>query len=275
LKIRAGYDIAFNCFQEVPMLLMLSVHPSRQQDLLTEHTILFSPNVEKRDFQDALGNVCTRLVAPPGLIEIRNEFLIADTGLPDEINEQAEQWPVGDLPDEALMYLLGSRYCDTQKLSDQAWGVFGGIAGGWQRVQAICDYVHDRIVFGYQHASPTKTAWDAHNERLGVCRDFAHLAVTLCRCMNLPARYCTGYLGDIGVPPDPSPMDFSAWFEVYLGGRWYTFDARHNKPRIGRILMARGRDATDVAIVTSFGPCTLVGFKVVTEEVTSAASAST
>jgi transglutaminase-like putative cysteine protease len=267
LKIRAGYDIAFKCFQKVPMLLMLSVHPSRQQDLLTEHAIRFSPNAEARDFRDAFGNVCTRVVAPPGLIEIRNEFLIADRGLPDETNVQAEQWPVGDLPDDALMYLLGSRYCDTQKLSDQAWAMFGGIAGGWQRVQAICDYVHDRIQFGYRHARCDRTASEGHDERIGVCRDFAHLAVTLCRCMNIPARYCTGYLGDIGVPADPTPMDFSAWFEAYLDGKWFTFDARHNHPRIGRIVMARGRDAADVAISTSFGSAHLANFKVITQEV--------
>jgi transglutaminase-like putative cysteine protease len=267
LKIRAGYDIAFKCFQKVPMLLMLSVHPSRQQDLLTEHAIRFSPNAEARDFRDAFGNVCTRVVAPPGLIEIRNEFLIADRGLPDEINVQAEQWPVGDLPDDALMYLLGSRYCDTQKLSDQAWAMFGGIAGGWQRVQAICDYVHDRIQFGYRHARCDRTASEGNDERIGVCRDFAHLAVTLCRCMNIPARYCTGYLGDIGVPADPTPMDFSAWFEAYLDGKWFTFDARHNHPRIGRIVMARGRDAADVAISTSFGSAHLANFRVTTQEV--------
>ena len=178
MRIWAGYDIAFICSQEVPILLMLSVHPSRQQDLLTDHVIQ-SPNVEARDFRDAFGNVCTRLVAPSGLIELSNEFLISDTGLPDETNHQAEQWPVCDLPDEALTYLLGSRYCDTQKLSDQAWAMFGGIAGGWQRVQAICDYVHDRIEFGYHHARCDRTASEGHDERIGVCRDFAHLAVTL------------------------------------------------------------------------------------------------
>jgi transglutaminase-like putative cysteine protease len=274
LKIRAGYDIAFNCFQTVPMLLMLSVHPTRQQDLLTEHAIRFSPNAEARDFRDAFGNVCTRLVAPPGLIEICNEFLIADSGLPDETNVQAEQWPVGDLPDEALTYLLGSRYCDTQKLSDQAWAMFGGIAGGWRRVQAICDYVHDRIEFGYHHARCDRTASEGHEERIGVCRDFAHLAVTLCRCTNIPARYCTGYLGDIGVPRDPAPMDFSAWFEVLLDGRWYTFDARHNHPRIGRIVIARGRDAADVAISTTFGSAALARFTVVAHEVVDEASRS-
>ena len=180
---------------------------------------------------------------------------------------EAEQHALEELPVETLIYLLGSRYCETDRFVQIAWSLFGKVPKGWPLVKAICDYVHDRIKFGYEHASPTKTAWDAHAERRGVCRDFAHLAITLCRCMNVPARYCTGYLGDIGVPPDPTPMDFSAWFEVYLGGRWYTFDARHNTPRIGRILMARGRDATDVAIVTSFGPCTLAGFKVITDEV--------
>lgn len=226
----------------------------------------FSPNVDARDFRDAFGNICTRIVAQPGLIEIKNEFLISDSGLPDEVNYQAEQWPVGDLPDEAMIYLLGSRYCDTQKLSDQAWSMFGGIPGGWQRVQAICDYVHERIEFGYHHARCDRTASEGHEERIGVCRDFAHLAVTLCRCMNIPARYCTGYLGDIGVPKDPAPMDFSAWFEVFLAGRWYTFDARHNHPRIGRIAIARGRDAADVAISTAFGSAALMRFAVVTEE---------
>ena len=274
MKIRAGYDIAFNCLQEVPMLLMLSIHPSRQQDLLTDHVIQFSPNVQARNFRDAFGNVCTRLAALPGLIQIRNEFLVADSGLPDEINVRAEQWPVGDLPDEALTYLLGSRYCDTQKLSDQAWTMFGGIEGGFQRVQAICDYVHDRIEFGYHHARCDRTASEGHAERAGVCRDFAHLAVALCRCLNIPARYCTGYLGDIGVPRDPAPMDFSAWFEAFLGGRWYTFDARHNRPRIGRIVIARGRDAADVAISTTFGAASLARFAVVTDEVVDEASKS-
>ena len=183
------------------------------------------------------------------------------------MRRQAAQHALEMLPVETLVYLLGSRYCETDRFTQLAWSKFGNIAKGWPLVQAICDYVHDRIEFGYAHASPTKTAWHAHEERRGVCRDFAHLAITLCRCMNIPARYCTGYLGDIGVPPDPEPMDFSAWFEVYLGDRWYTFDARHNTPRIGRILMARGRDATDVAISTSFGLCTLAGFKVTTDEV--------
>jgi transglutaminase-like putative cysteine protease len=265
--IRAGYHIAFQCNQETPMALMLSVHPSRMQHVVGEHLIRFSPSVAARDYTDMFGNVCTRIVAPAGGVEIRNDFLIEDSGLPDPVAPGARQLPVAELPDDALIYLLGSRYCDTDKLSNLAWSLFGHISTGWERVQAICDYAHDRIEFGYHHARSDRTASEGHDERRGVCRDFAHLAVTLCRCMNIPARYCTGYLGDIGVPIDPAPMDFSAWFEVYLDGRWYTFDARHNHPRIGRIVIARGRDAADVAISTSFGPTQLVKFEVITEEV--------
>jgi transglutaminase-like putative cysteine protease len=267
LKIRAGYDIAFNCLQDVPMVLMLSVHPSRQRDLVTHHVIQLSPPVEARNYLDAFGNICTRLVAPAGLIEIRTRFVIRDTGMPDSAEPHAAQIPLHELPDEALVYLLGSRYCDTQKMTDLAWTLFGQIEGGRRRVQAICDYVHNQIKFGYQFARNDRTASEGHDERIGVCRDFAHLAVTLCRCMNIPARYCTGYLGDIGVPPDPEPMDFSAWFEAYVGAHWHTFDARHNHPRIGRIVIARGRDAADVAISTTFGPAQLVRFNVSTEEV--------
>lgn len=270
MEIRAGYDIAFQCVQETPMTLALSIEPARERDLLSEHIIRFTPGVASRNYVDMFGNTCTRIVAPAGLIEIRNEFLIADSGLPDEVAPGARQLDVAELPDDVLVYLLGSRYCDTQKLSDLAWSLFGNVTPGWQRVQAICDYAHQRISFGYHHARSDRTAFEGHEERVGVCRDFAHLAVTLCRCMNIPARYCTGYLGDIGVPVDPAPMDFSAWFEVYLDGRWYTFDARHNHPRIGRIVMARGRDAADVAISTTFGAAQLVKFAVITEEVVSA-----
>ncbi len=265
--IRAGYDIAFHCQQATPMVLMLSVHPSRQRDLLSEHRIELSGGIAQRDYVDMFGNICTRLVAPAGLLEVRNDFLIRDSGLPDETAPDARQLEIDELPDNVLLYLMGSRYCDTQKLSDLAWSLFGNIPGGWQRVQAICDYVHGHIEFGYHHARGDRTASEGHAERRGVCRDFAHLAVTLCRCMNIPARYCTGYLGDIGVPRDPAPMDFSAWFEVYLDGRWFTFDARHNHPRIGRIVIARGRDAADVAISTGFGFAQLARFNVVTEEV--------
>jgi transglutaminase-like putative cysteine protease len=199
-------------------------------------------------------------------LDIRNVFIIHDSGMPDEVAQGARQLEIDELPDEVLTFLYGSRYCDTQLLSDHAWRLFGNIGGGWQRVQAICDYVHNHIKFGYQYARSDRTAYEGHTEKLGVCRDFAHLAITLCRCMNIPARYCTGYLGDIGVPRDPAPMDFSAWFEVFLDGRWFAFDARHNQPRIGRIVIARGRDAADTAISNQFGSAKLARFTVITEE---------
>jgi transglutaminase-like putative cysteine protease len=269
MKIRAGYDIAFTVSQHTPMILMLSVHPSRMKDLLTNPRILTEPHLPLREYRDMFGNICTRVTASPGQVRFSSSFDIIDSGRPDEVLPSARQHPIDELPDDALIYLLGSRYCDTQKLSDFAWQTFGNSKTGWDLVQAICDFVHNHIKFGYCYARDDRTAFDAYHERVGVCRDFTHLAVALCRCMNIPARYCTGYLGDIGVPPDPAPMDFSAWFEVFLDGRWFTFDARHNHPRIGRVLIARGRDAADVAISTSFGPTRLAAFKVITEEVTS------
>jgi transglutaminase-like putative cysteine protease len=268
MKIRAGYEISYDCPQPTPMILQLSVHPSRTPDLLTWDRMQFSPPIPASTYHDGFANFCHVIRAPVGRLTMCADFLVQDKGEPDATAPQAEQYALEDLPVDVLVYLLGSRYCETDRLSNTAWSLFGQVPKGWPLVQAICDYVHDRITFGYQHASPTKSAWDAYNERRGVCRDFAHLAVTLCRCMNVPARYCTGYLGDMGAPPPYDPGDFAAWFEAYLGGRWYTFDPRNNVPRIGRILMARGRDATDVAIVTSFGPCTLAGFKVITDEVT-------
>jgi transglutaminase-like putative cysteine protease len=217
--------------------------------------------------RDEFNNILTRVTAPAGPITLSTNFVIADSGLPDVQNWAVRQFEVQDLPGEALPFLLGSRYCETDRLGPLAWSLFGGTAPGWARVQAIVDYVHGRIQFGYHHARPTRTAEEAHEEGVGVCRDFAHLAVTLCRAMNIPARYCTGYLGDIGIPPVDAPMDFSAWFEVYLEGGWYTFDARHNKPRIGRIVIARGRDAMDVAMTHTFGTAWMTEFQVVTEEV--------
>jgi transglutaminase-like putative cysteine protease len=267
MKIRAGYEISYECPQPTPMILMLSVHPSRLPDLVTPDQPHFKPAIATNAYLDGFGNTCHVIHAPAGRLTLSADFLVNDSGAPDDVTPDAEQHSLEKLPVDTLVYLLGSRYCETDRFINIAWKTFGTVKKGWPLVQTICDYVNDRLAFGYQHASPTKTAWDAHAEKRGVCRDFAHLAITLCRCMNIPARYCTGYLGDIGVPPDPSPMDFSAWFEVYLGGRWYTFDARHNTPRIGRILMARGRDATDVAIVTSFGPCKLARFSVTTDEV--------
>ena len=270
MLIRAGYEIAFNCPTPTPMILMLSVRPERAHDLVTPQIIEASPGVQLRAYRDGFGNACHRLIAPAGPVSFSADFLIRDSGLPDETALLAVQHPVDELPDDTLIYLLGSRYCETDALSDLAWSLFGQVQPGWRRVQAIVDYVHDRLTFGYHNARPTRTAHEAHAEQVGVCRDFAHLAITLCRCMNIPARYCTGYLGDIGVAALPAPMDFSAWFEVFLDGTWHTFDARHNQPRIGRIPMARGRDATDAAITTAFGRADLVTFNVITDEVAEA-----
>src|SRR5271166_4170262 len=266
IRIKAGYTIGYDSDLPTPMALMLTVHPSRAGDLLTPAPIIFTPGVVPRTYNDRFGNVVTRIMTVPGETMISTDFEIVDSGLPDAWRPDAAQHAVEDLPDEATEFLLGSRYCETDRLSDAAWSMFGWTQPGWARVQAICDFVHDHITFNYQYARSTRTAWEAFEERIGVCRDFAHLAVTLCRCMNIPARYCTGYLGDIGVPRCDDRMDFSAWFEAYLGGRGYTFDARHNTPRIGRIVIARGRDATDVAISTSFGSARLSRFTVVTEE---------
>ena len=221
-------------------------------------------------YRDDFGNWCTRIVAPTGRTRVTADAVVNDSGLPDVIVPEAQQIPVPDLPDDTLIFLLGSRYCDTDRLSQTAWDLFGQTPEGWDRVQAICDYVHRHITFDYQRADNTRTALEAFNGRVGVCRDFTHLAVAFCRCMNIPTRYCTGYLGDIGMPPPYGPMDFAAWFEVFLGGQWYTFDARNNMPRIGRVLIARGRDAADVALSNAFGPATLASFKVWTDEVAAA-----
>ncbi|HZZ32909.1 MAG TPA: transglutaminase family protein, partial [Phenylobacterium sp.] len=265
MRIRAGYEITYECPQPTPMLLMLNVHASRHQDLETVDVVRTDPPLAVAQYHDIYGNLCSRVVLPAGRTVLSADFVIRDTGEPDPVTRDAIQHAVEDLPDDVIVFLLASRYCETEHLSDLAWRLFGDVPPGWGRAQAIVQYAHERITFGYEHARPTKTAFEAHEERGGVCRDYAHLAITLCRCMNIPARYCTGYLGDIGVPT-VGVMDFSAWFEVYLGGRWRVMDARHNKPRIGRILMARGRDATDAAIVTSFGPNTLAGFRVIAEE---------
>ena len=273
MLIRGGYNIAVECTAPTPLLLMVHLRPECRPDLQEPETFTLVPQIPARTYLDGFGNVCTRLVAPAGRLSLWNRFVIRDSGEPEHLPIGAEQHAVEDLPDDVLVFLLGSRYCDTQKLLPIAWSLFGDETPGWPRVKAILKYAHERIRFDYKQARSDRTAWDAHEERVGVCRDYAHLAITLCRCMNIPARYCTGYLGDIGVPPDPAPMDFSAWFEVYLGDRWYTFDARHNMPRIGRILMARGRDATDVAISTSFGTAYLAGFTVVTDEVRESAAA--
>jgi len=268
MLIRLGYDIQFDLPFDIPFVSLLNVHPSVSKYLCEPDELIVEPAVPVSLYTDAFGNLCTRFLAPQGIVRLYNSTAIQLSGDPDPVEPSASEIPVADLPDEILIYLLGSRYCEVDLLSNTAMEMFGGLPKGWQRVQAVCDFVHNHVTFGYGYARRTRTALEVFNERVGVCRDFQHLAVTLCRCLNIPARYATGYLGDIGVPRSESPMDFSAWFEVYLDNRWWTFDARHNVPRIGRVLMATGRDAADVAITTSFGAAYLRKFEVVTEEIT-------
>lgn len=267
MQIRVGYELIYDCPQPTPMILMLNIHFSRISDVVVPDHLITKPSIPITAYRDAFGNWCSRIVAPMGEIQLSADAVVNDTGQQDLIATSVSQCMVQDLPEETLMFLLGSRYCETDRLSDVAWELFGQSPGGWARVQAICDFVHQHITFGYEYARATKTAWEALNERTGVCRDYTHLAIAFCRCMNIPARYCTGYLSDIGIPPPYGLMDFAAWFEVYLDGHWYTFDARNNTPRIGRVLIARGRDAADVAISNTFGPNTLKNFKVWTDEV--------
>ncbi len=266
MLIKLGFDIAFELHGPTPMVLMLYVHPSRQPDLRAEERLIVDPAVPVTEFADAFGNRCARILAPAGLLNLSLETLIEDSGEPDPQPHDAIQHNIEDLPDEALQFLLPSRYCEVDKLTDIAWKLFGNTPPGYQRVKAIFDWVHNHVTFGYHLADSTKSALDVYHDGKGVCRDFNHLAVTFCRCMNIPARYVTGYLGDIQFPAS-GPMDFSAWFQAYLGGKWHNFDARHNIPRIGRILMATGRDAADVALTTNFGRAILKKFDIITDEV--------
>ncbi len=267
MLINYGYEITITVAKPTPLVCLLDVHPERRADVRTEGPFRCTPAVPNAIYVDAFSNQCRRLTAPAGDISLGLDGIIADSGRPEPVARGASEIPVERLPHDVLVFLLGSRYCETDRLSQTAWDLFGGKPPGWGRVQAIADYVHGRLAFGYEHARATRTALEAHEERIGVCRDFAHLLITFCRCLNIPARYVNGYLGDIGVPPDPLPMDFSAWVEVFLDNRWYTFDARHNEPRTGRIVVARGRDATDVPLINSFGPHVLKSFKVWTDEV--------
>jgi transglutaminase-like putative cysteine protease len=267
MQLRVGCELIYRCTQPTPMILALSVHYTRASDIVRPDNLMIQPSIPIQQYRDGFGNWCSRVVAPAGVTKFTVDALVNDAGKPDPVALGARETPVQYLPEETLVFLLASRYCETDRLSDVAWGLFGKIPAGWGRVQAICDFVHKHIAFGYEHAHPSKSAWDAFTTRTGVCRDYAHLAVAFCRCMNIPARYCTGYLGDVGLPPPYAPMDFAGWFEAYLDGTWYTFDPRNNTPRMGRVLIARGRDAADVAISTTFGPNTLEGFRVWTDEV--------
>ena len=263
-----GFDIEFELPAPCFITCMLYTHPIVARSLLEPDELRVEPDLPVHTYWDFFGNRCGRISALAGSLRLTNNSLLYDSGRPDIIVPAAQQLPVAELPNETLLYLLASRYCEVDRFSAMAWEIFGSSAAGWQRVQDVCDWVHRHVKFDYQLTHPRKSAWDVYNERTGVCRDFQHLAITLCRCLNIPARYATGYLGDIGVPPSDSAMDFSAWFQVYLDGRWYDFDARNNQPRIGRILMATGRDAVDVALTTSFGMADLKKFVVWTEDVT-------
>jgi len=267
MLIRLGYDIRFDITAPVPVVALLKVHPSRRHDLREPDELRIEPYVAIDEYRDLFGNISTRFVAPAGSIRLFNSTLIEDSGLPDPICPDAREVPIAELPPETLRYLMGSRFCEVDLLSPAAVELFGNAPRGWGRVQAICDWVYSKVTFSYAHARPQRTALDVYTERIGVCRDFQHLAVTFCRALNIPARYTAGYLGDIGITLPPAPMDFSAWFEAYLEDRWWTFDARHNQQRIGRVLLATGLDATDAAITTSFGAAKLTQFTVVSDEI--------
>lgn len=267
MLIRYGYELTINCAQQTPILCLLDERPECAPAIRYQSSLATQPSISTRCYLDDYGNSVRRLVAPIGDFMMFRTTIIEVQGDPDPVASDAREIPIENLPHECLVFLLASRYCETDRLGDLAWNLFGHTRQGWARVQAICDFVNAHLTFGYEYARPTRTALEAYEERVGVCRDFAHLAVAFCRCMNIPARYVNGFLGDIGVPPDPSPMDYNAWFEVYLDGRWFVFDARHNMPRVGRITVARGRDAMDVPLATSFGRHELKQFKVWTEEV--------
>ncbi|MGF1625135.1 MAG: transglutaminase family protein [Alphaproteobacteria bacterium] len=267
MRIHLGCEMSYDLPAPTPMIVLLNVHYSRAADLERPDLLITNPSVPVISYRDSFGNWCNRLVATAGRFTLGTDGVIRDSGATDPVDVNAIQHPVEELPSDTLQFLLGSRYCETDHLSNEAWRLFGGTPFGWGRVQAICDFVHNHVAFGYAHSRPTRTAAETYAEGRGVCRDYTHLAIAFCRCMNIPARYCTGYVSDIGQPPPYAEMDFAAWMEVYLGGRWWAFDPRNNAPRVGRVLIAQGRDASDVPLTHTFGPNMLVGFKVWTDEV--------
>ncbi|WP_237480467.1 transglutaminase-like domain-containing protein [Lichenibacterium dinghuense] len=273
MRIRLGCEMAFQLPNPTPIIMMLNVHHSRAGDLDSPDRIAVEPAVPIEGFRDGFGNWCTRVMAPAGRFAIRVDGVIRDAGDWDAVDTAAVQHRVEDLPTDVLGFLLPSRYCESDALSNEAWRLFGHTAPDWHRAKAIVDFVHGHIAFNYQNARNTRTAAEAYAEGTGVCRDFAHLAVAFCRAMNIPTRYCTGYISDIGLPPPYAPGDFAAWMECYLGGRWHMFDPRNNAPRKGRVLMAYGRDAADVALTHTFGSSWLQEFRVWTDEVPEAADA--
>ena len=273
MKIRFGYELVYSVPQTTPMIFTLRSQPQAGQRMLLPDLMATQPAIPLYFFSDAFGNTCTRLEAPPGFLRLTTDGVMEDGGAPEPAYWAVSEHAVRDLPPDTLQYLLPSRYCEIDLLMNDAWHLFGHYSPGWSRVQAVCDFVNREIAFGYPYARPTKTALETFRERQGVCRDLAHLAIAFCRCLNIPARYCTSYLGDIGVPPVDAPMDFAGCMEVFLGGGWHTFDPRNNARRIGRIIIARGRDAADVAISTAFGIARLQTFRVWTDEISDAAVA--
>ncbi|RFU48369.1 transglutaminase family protein [Paraburkholderia sp. DHOC27] len=266
MNLRVGFELVFSCMQRTPMLLMLNTHASHANEVIVPDRLRIDRPLPLAQYYDSFGNLCSRIVTPSnGYLTISTEALLNVSERPEQPGPDNYQSAVEHLPDECMQFLLGSRYCETDLLSETAWAMFGNTPQGRARVQAICDYVHHHIVFDYQQARPTRTAFETYREGAGVCRDYAHLAIALCRAMNIPARYCSGYISDVGLPPPYAPMDFCAWFEAYLGDRWQTFDPRNNAPRTGRVLMARGRDAADVALSNAFGAVPLVKFAVICE----------
>jgi len=275
MRIRYGFDIEIEVQTPTTLVTLFDVHPDRRGDIVEEAPLSVTEPNNAEVYYDRFNNLCRRILTPTGRVALQLQGVISDSGNADILPPDGPDLPTSAIPTDMLQYLLASRYCETDLLGSFAWNNFGGYQGGRAKVLAICDFVHHHLTFSYPLARPTRTAYEAYQERLGVCRDFTHLAITLCRCLNIPARYCNGYLGDIGVPRDPAPMDFNAWFEAYLSdgvgsGQWYTFDARHNIPRIGRILVARGRDATDIPMLFTFGPHILSRFIVITEELVNA-----
>jgi transglutaminase-like putative cysteine protease len=270
MRIRIGCELTYALPAPTPLIALLTVHHSRAGDLERPDWMVTTPSVPIESYRDGFGNWCCRLVAPAGIFVMGTDSVIRDAGQPDPVDHAAQQHAVEQLPADTLQYLLGSRYCETDRLSDEAWRLFGAGPTGWARAQAVCDFVHRHVRFGYEHSRPTRTAAETYAEGVGVCRDYAHLAVAFLRALNIPTRYCTGYISDIGETPPFGPMDFAAWIEVYLGGRWHVFDPRNNKRRIGRILIAQGRDAADVPLTHTFGPNVLTGFRVWTDEVPAA-----
>lgn len=264
MEIDVGCHFEFDLPAKTHGVLLVEPHRSEQARVTTA-LLEFSDGVTAVPFVDAYDNRARRITAGPGRIDITFSAVVDVDDVPDPTFVSARTETLEQLPDATLQFLLPSRYCESDRLVDVAWAQFGAIEPGWAQVQAVSDWVHEQIEFDYARSSPSYSAASVLDGRVGVCRDFTHLGIGLCRALNLPARYVFGYLPDIGVPDPGSPMDFCAWMEVYLGDRWYTFDPRNNQRRVGRVVIGRGRDAADVAMVTTFGRADLVTMTVVAE----------